>query len=632
MFHDLKTTLALICTASCVFQIGFAQSPAVIETPQPSPSDLPFVVPYAGIPEAVLDPAEATQSNLASPAFGGETVGLPQVHESSAAEILELIGRENAQQKLLDSPWWQTETSQPISRYSKPIHTTVDDFIQLALMNSAKLKVADFLPNIRKTAVTEAQAAFDWSTFANTMWRDSSDPVGSSLTVGGTGTRFRDHDLDASLGFRRRLYSGGNVELLNELGYQENNSDFFIPNDQATSRLVLRYTQPIWQGRGQTYNRSLIVLAAIDVQAAGNEYARQLQSHLLEVSRSYWGLYLERANLAQRIRLYRRTDDLVDVISGRVGLDAARSQEARALAALESRKSDLIRARAAVKNAETRLRALINAPELAGPPEAIEFIPGDHPITHYTPVELESEYQTALHNRPEIRAAINSIRAASVRLNMARNEILPTLNLITEAYVAGLRGETDFGNAWLDQFRRGEPSYSAGLEFDIPNGRRAPRARLTRRQLEVAQLQQEYRNVLELTRAEVEIAVRELETSHREMIARHRSLQAAELEAETIASRWRNLPQRDSDTGLLLDSLLRAQERVTLAEYEFAKAQLTYNLAIINLRHSNGTLFQTFPNEIYGANDVPGLIEGPTEMLPLNTGDSTTSSFSDYPG
>ena len=532
------------------------------------------------------------------------------------SNILDEIGRENANQVHLDPPWWQSSTTQPISNFSRPLQTSIDDFIQLALINSAKLKVAGFLPRIRKTAVVEAEAAFDWSTFATTMWRDTSDPIGSSLTVGGTGTRFRDHDLDGALGFRRRTYSGGNVELFNELGYQDNNSTFFIPNDQATSRLVLRFTQPIWQGRGQSYNRSLIVLAAIDVRSAGNEYARQLQSHLLEVTRAYWSLYLERANLAQKLQLYLKTKSIAETLAGRQGLDAAAAQVARAKAALESRKADLIRARAAIKNAETRLRALINAPELAGPPESLEFIPTDHPTNHYAPVLLEDEFQTAMHNRPEIRAAVNSIRAASVRLNMATNEILPTLNLITEAYVAGLRGDTDFGNAWLDQFRRGEPSYSAGLEFNIPNGRRASRARLARRKLECAQLQQEYRNALELTRAEVEVAVREIETSHRELFAKHRALQAAELETATIETRWKNLPGQSSDAGLLLDSLLRAQERVTQSEYEFSKARLTYNLAIINLRHANGTLFQSFPTEVYGSQQEPPTVhdEAPPVM------------------
>ena len=535
----------------------------------------------------------------------------------SIAEILRQVSSTSQQPVArMEKPWWQAEASQPVSSTARVIPTSLDDLIQLALINSAKLKIANFIPQIRRTAVTEADAEFDWNSFANTMWRDTSDPVGSSLTIGGVGgNRFRDHDLNLDYGLRRKNRAGGQFEMLQQWGYQDNNSTFFIPNDQATTRFVLRYTQPVLRGRGEQYNRSLVVLASIDVQSAQQESMRQLQSHLLEIAQAYWALYLERVNLAQRVRLYLNTVKIAETLEMRQKVDAGKTQLVRAQAAVEARKSDLVRAWAAIKNADTRIRALVNAPDLASSNGETELLPTVHPILSYESSDLEEEFQTALQNRPEIRAAMNSIRAACVRLNMARHEVMPVLNLITESYLAGLRGNTDFGNAWVDQFRTGEPSYAIGLEFELPRGRRASKARLTKRQLERRQLQEEYRNVLELTRAEVEIAVREVETAHGELKAKHRWLQAAKLEVENIEVRWEKLAGEDSTGGLMLDSLLRAQERVTNAEYEFAKAQLTFNLALINLRHANGTLFQTFPNEIFGANTPPSF--GPSSTLPV---------------
>ena len=549
-----------------------------------------------------------------SPAADGRLGGSDR---RSIAEILKQVSSTSQQSvSQIEKPWWQAEASQPVSSTARVIPTSLDDLIQLALINSAKLKIANFIPQIRRTAVTEADAEFDWNSFANTMWRDTSDPVGSSLTIGGVGgNRFRDHDLNLDYGLRRKNRVGGQFEMLQQWGYQDNNSTFFIPNDQATTRFVLRYTQPVLRGRGEQYNRSLVVLASIDVQSAQQESMRQLQSHLLEIAQAYWALYLERVNLAQRVQLYLNTVKIAETLEMRQKVDAGKTQLVRAQAAVEARKSDLIRAWAAIKNAETRIRALVNAPDLTGSDGETELLPTVHPILSYESSDLEDEFQTALQNRPEIRAAMNSIRAACVRLNMARHEVMPVLNLITESYLAGLRGNTDFGNAWIDQFRTGEPSYSIGLEFELPRGRRASKARLTKRQLERRQLQEEYRSVLELTRAEVEIAVREVETAHAELKAKHRWLQAAKLEVENIEVRWEKLAGEDSTGGLMLDSLLRAQERVTNAEYEFAKAQLTFNLSLINLRHANGTLFQTFPNEIFGSNTP--LSSGPSSALPV---------------
>lgn len=490
----------------------------------------------------------------------------------------------------IEPPWWQTRVSESFNADRVRVEAGVDELLRMAIANSAKVSVARHIPQIRETAVAEANANFDWSSFVDTMWADTSEPVGSDLTIGGAGgTRFRDHNWNLTAGMRRNTVSGGQLDFSQQVGHQNNNSTFFTPNNQATSRIVLGYTQPLLRGRGSYYNTSLILLARIDVTSAHEEFGRQLQAHLLEVSRAYWSLYLERASLAQKVKLYVRTQDIYDQLLSRQAIDAQRTQLISAEAAFKSRESDLIRALAAVKNAETRLRSLVNAPELDDNAESLELIPADHPTVFSVPTEVSIEFESAMQNRPEIRAALQSIRAAGVRLDMATHEMLPKLNLITQAFVAGLRGGSDFGNAWIDQFREGEPSYSVGFEYEMPLGRRGASARRSRRELELSQMQEEYRNTLQLVRAEVEVAVREVQTAYQEMFAKDRARIAVESEAETLEARWRELADGVS-AGLSLEALLRAQERVTDAEYEFARSQLTYNLALINLRHANGTL------------------------------------------
>ena len=525
---------------------------------------------------------------------------VPPASEGSAFRVSEVLAEideaQNADTSPLDKPWWLSHTTELIRADATPFVAGVDDLLQLTLEYSAQVRVYGYVPRIRETAVAESLAAFDWSKFIDSVWQDTSEPVGSALTLGGAGNRFRDHNLRVDAGLRRRLEAGGTFELYQRFGHQNNNSRFFVPNDQGTARLVLGYTQPLLRGRGHVYNRSLIVLADIDVATSTDEYRRQLQSHLLEVAKGYWGLYLERANLAQKIRLYLATRKIVDELEDRQLIDAQRTQALSARAALESRRSDLVRARAALKNAETRLRSLINAPDFVGDPESLEIIPRDHPTVEDFRFDLDTEFATAVTTRPEIAAALKEIKSACVRRDMAVHEMLPQLNLVTETYVAGLRGSSRVGEAWLDQFRAGEPSYSVGLQYDVPLGRRAASARRSRRDQELAQMRERYRSTLELVRAEVEVAVREVHTAYRELRAKHQAQLAAQREADTLEIRWRSLANPDSTGSLLLESLLRAQERVTANEYEFAKAQLTYNLALINLRHANGTLLEWAPN------------------------------------
>ncbi|MGI9518416.1 MAG: TolC family protein [Pirellulaceae bacterium] len=511
------------------------------------------------------------------------------------ADVLEELKNDTAElpADIDQNAWWTPYVTHPINPDAQTVPVNVGDLMLVALDNSAKINVARALPQIRETAITVADATFDWNLFVDSNWNDTSEPVGSSLTVGLGGTRFRDHKFAMDAGFRRKLFSGAEFYTFQRVGHQNSNSNFFVPNDQATSRVALGFTQPLLRGGGKAYNTSLIVLAEIDTGSANDEFHRQLQSHLLEVARGYWSLYLERANLAQRVSLYLKTRAIAEQLQSRANIDAQQSQIISANAALASRRSDLIRSRAAVKNAETRLRALLNAPALdASSPELLEMIPTEAPETVPFSPELSIEFEMAMQHRPEVAAAIKGIRAACVRMKMADHEILPTLNFVTETYVSGLRGQSDIGNAWADQFRVGEPSYSIGLKFEVPLGRRAAFANRHRREIEVYQLREQYRSTLELVRAEVEVAVREVRTSWRELGARDRSRQAAVAEALAQEARWEQLGDRTGTGGLLLESLLAAQERVTQAEYDFAKARVTYNLALINLRHANGTLFQ----------------------------------------
>ena len=428
--------------------------------------------------------------------------------------------------------------------------------------------------------------------YLDAAWNDTSEPVSTTLVAGGTATRLNDLTATLSAGLRKRTRRGGQLDIAQRFGWQDNNSQFFIPADQATSQITLSYTQPLLRGRGEAYNNSVVFLAQIDSEVAQHEFLAVLQDELLEIVRAYWALYQERAFLAQQMRLYLNTQDIYNTLGARQIVDTQRTQLVTASSALESRRSDLIRARTAVTNAETRLRGMLNAPELSNS-DILELIPSEIPAISYLPADLQAEIQTAIRNRPEALAAIQQIKAGSTRLGVAQHELLPALNLVTQVYANGLQGNSRFGTAFSDQFSVGRPSYSVGVQYELPVGNRLAKARVCRRQHELAQLQDQYARALETIQAEVDIAVRELQTSFQEIGARSRALAAAEAEAETIQQRWMRLMDGQGSAALNLESLLEAQERVTEAEREYVTSILTYNLASVNLKRTNGTLLQS---------------------------------------
>ena len=222
--------------------------------------------------------------------------------------------------------------------------------------------------------------------------------------------------------------------------------------------------------------------------------------------------------------------------------------------------------------------------------DEFELMPMEHPTSCKIPVDMREAMETSFQHRPEVHSAVKQIKASSIRQNMSKNELLPALDVVMETYVAGLRGESDLAGAWRDMFKEGEPSYSAGVQLDIPLRNREAKARFRRRALETRQFQNQFRATLHAMQLEVEIAVREVQTSHREMVAKEQAMEAAASEVEYIDRRWRLLPGENRTASLVLEDLLGAQERLTAEEFDFLNAQVTYNLALTNLHKATGTL------------------------------------------
>jgi len=209
-------------------------------------------------------------------------------------------------------PWWEGPLHQQMWAQSHAVTLSLDLLILRALEHSAQIRVFSDMPLIRKTTVVEADAAFDWHAFMETRWDDISDPVGNTLTVGPGATRYHDHLWNYKGGVRQKNRLGGQFEASQRIGHENSNSTFFVPQDQGTARLALSYTQPLLRGAGKVYNTSLVVLAEMDTEIAHDELLWRLQSHLLDIGRAYWALYLERGALLQKGRLYDRAKQILN--------------------------------------------------------------------------------------------------------------------------------------------------------------------------------------------------------------------------------------------------------------------------------------------------------------------------------
>lgn len=487
------------------------------------------------------------------------------------------------------TPWWNEQVRIPFDPSRNPVGMDLEASVLGVLTYSPQVRVAADFPVARQTQIADAASRFDPRAFLESRFTDTSDPVGNLLTTGGA-SRFIDQTWTASGGLRKTFTTGGQFEAAQKTGYQDNNSNFFIPKDQATSRITLTYTQPLLNGSGRVYNTSMICLAEISTEAANSQLLRDLQAILMETHRTYWDLRLQRAALLQKIRLKQSAVDIQNELKGRADFDVLQSQLVRANAAVATRDAAVIRLTTEVANVETRLRALINDPALIAAP--VEIVPTKAPFHEGAEPNLVDALTVALQNRPEVLQGFAEVRAAGVRADVSKNELLPVFNVLLGTYVYGLQGDSQFGEAWVDQFGNGRPTYWTGMQFEYPLFNRGANARMTQRRVELRQTTNRLNQTMVQVRAETETAVREVTTTYREMVSKYHAMKADQTEIEYLTSRWRLAADDQQIAGVVLNDLLGAQERLAQAEFDFAAAEAAYNIALANLNAVTGTLLK----------------------------------------
>jgi outer membrane protein TolC len=486
------------------------------------------------------------------------------------------------------APWWIRGQRASIGDNGGGRTFTVEDLYQRALRHSKQIRVFSDLPLIRETGIQEAKGAFDTNTYVQGKFDHANDPVGNTLTTGGA-DRFKQDQWSFEAGAKKKFITGTEVTLSQQVGRTDNNSIYFVPDPQSTAKLALTVVQPILKGAGVSYNRSIIQIAKLDSQVAMSEFIRQSESHLLEITRTYWALYAARVTYLQKARLVEETGHVADELRARQQVDARQTQLFRAQSALASRRSDLVRTEAAVRNAQDRLRALTSDPDLLDAPDS-ELIPADRLVLSAAPVDAQQAAYAALRNRPEITQAFLQLRAATIRENMARNELLPELNLVLQGSLGGLT-DSNMASAYGRQYSEGGPGYGIGLVFSIPLERNIPKAHLERRRLETRQQINQIKTTIDSILLEVKVSAREVATAYRETQAKYEAVRAFTEDLETLQARRKLQDLRDeAQVSNYLDTLIDAQDRRADAEEQFIRAAANYQIAVVNLERSKGNL------------------------------------------
>ena len=493
---------------------------------------------------------------------------------------------------------WSAGVRQPFWSGGEKVKQDLVQVYGNALTHSNTVKVFSDLPLIRETGIREAEGEFDWRAFGEVEYGHVDEPTPSRLTTGFTGRLLEDLG-QADYGLRKKLGSGAEVSLSNRLNLLDTNSSFVFPNPQSGSELVFSIVQPLLRGGGYAYNRARLKVAQLDAGMGTAEYLRSLQNHLIEVNKAYWEVYLARAAFLQKQVLVAETKGFVEQLEERQGVDAeaTRSELLRSRSSLTQRQAALIRSEMAIRNAEERLRALVNDPGFAIGGGG-EFIPLTRPILTRPASDVKETALAALFHRAEVAEGFYQLQAAGIRRDVERKDAQPKLNLSFESRVAGLDEGREIGGAFNDQFAHGT-GWNVGVGYEQSLERNLELARIKRREYEYRQQVSQLRGTIDQVLLDAVTTYRELMTAYREMQGRYQSVLASREEVKGLKERLDVDSNVEGQTvGYQLQLILDALDRNQQAEEQFLVSMVLYNSAFANVERAKGTLLEYYDIEV----------------------------------
>lgn len=471
----------------------------------------------------------------------------------------------------------------PLTKRSDRVPITLESCLRRALAGNQGIQIARFGPAIAQTAVVEAEALFDPSWFLNNALGRIRRDAGSFLAGA---TTLVAKQWDFSSGVDTLLPTGASVSVGQAWTYVHSNSAFYQPNPQYASGLGVALRQPLLRGAGVEVTRSPIVLATLDHTISQADFAARVMATLLDVEQAYWDLAsaqfrvqalaeaLAAAQENQRIAR-RRFEEGKDT---RLVLSLANS-------AVTSRQADLVAARLVLVQTSDRLKRLANDPELPLEDPAV-LEPTELPMTEPIRVGremLQSSMLAAMAHRPQMQQAEAALEQTGLRERVARNALLPQLDLAAGYTLTGLDADTD--RALSEQFETRFYDWTVGLELRVPIGNRGPAAAHERSVLERSRALHEREDVRQQILLEVSDAVRNLASAEEAILACRAARQAAE---QTLQDQQSNV----AAGAALVKDLLDSQRDLADAKVREMEAMATYMVGLAALERAKGTLLE----------------------------------------
>lgn len=476
----------------------------------------------------------------------------------------------------------------------RALKLSLDEALRTSMQRNLGIGVERYSYEMAGEALRSQYGLYDW--FANaTLQRNKQKNATVSTFQASQST-----NSTVNVGVAQNLPAGGNYFI------GLNNSRFTTTGGGTTvspgynPNLTFQATQPLLRNFGLDVTRRGITIARNTLGISREAFRTGLMNTTISVEQAYLDLVYARRNVEVVKESSFLARDQARITQIRIDVGASAPLDIlQPRVQMATTEELLILAVATVRNAEDRLRALMN------------LDPGDwdRPIiptdpVEYTPMTIDTNAAVAraLDIRPELRQAQLTTATRNVQYTFARNQVLPQLDFNMNYRAAGLAGRTaildpvtgrptgqyittGYGSALQQVFGTDFPTWTLGFTVGVPITNIGARAEAKRAQLDLDQSRLSQDQLKQNIAVEVRGAARDVDTAARTIRASNTAREAAEQNLEAERRRYEN--------GMTTNfQVLQIQQQLSDARVRELQALVGYEKAVANYHRAVGDILE----------------------------------------
>lgn len=458
------------------------------------------------------------------------------------------------------------------------IRLSLDECLRRAVENNYQIRNDAYAPAISTAQVVQAEAAFDPVFFGAANRNNTDRPTPSALLASETDT------TSYNVGIRKLLATGAQVSVTEAMSRIDNPGfQFQTINPSWTHNFIAEIRQPLLRNFGMDFNRSQINIQKLQRKINEEQFRTTVTQVLSDTESAYWQLVAARRNVVISAEILAQAQLTFEQVEARADFDAYQVLLKQSEANLRGQEFQYIDVKNNVRNAEDQLLNLLNDKELPLSADA-EIIPVDELLVTEILHDRFDAVETALERRPEIIQAREAVDIARVNLGIAKNQALPTLDMIYRATISGLGANSDSAfdqmttNNFIDHF--------IGVEFAWSFGERAERAGIRVAAFQQSQAVLQYRLALDNIITDCRVALRNLSVNFEQMGPSKQALMAAYENLRSLQER------QERKSPAELDAVFNAQARLADSRRALLQSAVEYNTGLVNVERAKGTLLE----------------------------------------